>query len=82
MAISKTRTVINAAIAITGKGTQVFNDPMADGSRSVKVWGWGSAEYLVAKELLERAGLVAWIVVLPVTKLRKKPTVRVHVSEA
>ncbi len=37
MAISKTRTVINAAIAITGKGTEVFNDPMVDGSRSVKV---------------------------------------------
>ena len=81
MAISRVRTLSNAAIEITGKGTQVFNDPMADGSRSIKVWGWGSADYLVAKELLERAGLVAWIVVLPANKHRKKPTVRVHVSE-
>lgn len=34
----------------------IFNDRLKDGTRSLKVWGWGRSEYRLAKRRLERLG--------------------------
>lgn len=34
----------------------VFNDKLADGRRSLKVWGWSEATYDKAKQMLIDAG--------------------------
>ena len=34
----------------------IFNDPLVDGGRSIKVWGWGDAEYSKAVVELKLAG--------------------------
>ena len=58
MAISKTRTIINAVELMRPmQGGYIFNDKLVDGTRSVKVWGWTDADYDNAKNMLERAGL-------------------------
>lgn len=52
MQATKTRQVAN----LIGKGHMIFNDKLADGTRSLKVWGWKEAEYELAKKMLEMAG--------------------------
>jgi hypothetical protein len=50
---TKTRLVARTVCDFTGKGHVIYNDKMADGRRSLKVWGWGEDEYYRAKSLLE-----------------------------
>ncbi len=44
------------SVAKTVKNTTIFNDKLVDGTRSVKVWGFGAAEYKRCQTLLEAAG--------------------------
>ena len=40
----------------------VYNDPLVDGRRSVKVWGWTHKDYIAALGVLRAAGLSGRIV--------------------
>lgn len=42
--------------AQAGKDCRVYNDKLADGTRSVKVSGWLKGDYKLAKSTLEAAG--------------------------
>jgi len=59
---TKTRIVARALSNATGRGHMIFNDKLADGTRSLKVWGWTLAEYKAAKELLAGMGCKATLV--------------------
>jgi hypothetical protein len=59
---TKTNTIARAVIALTGRGHAVFNDRLADGRRSLKVWGWTEQDYHEAHALLTRAGCRATVV--------------------
>jgi hypothetical protein len=60
---TKTRLVARTVCDVTGKGHVIFNDKMADGRRSLKVWGWGEDEYYRAKAQLEVMGCTVKLVV-------------------
>ena len=53
---TKTRLAARTIIEQTGRGHTIFNDKLADGRRSLKVWGWSPDEYKLAKALLEQMG--------------------------
>ena len=55
-AITQTTRVARSIIHKTGRGSVIFNDRLADGKRSLKVWGWDMGEYLKAKRMLEKQG--------------------------
>ena len=64
--MAKTKTAIVAReIMNTGKGTIMFNDKLADGTRSLKVWGWTESEYRAAKRKLEAMGCEVEMVKAP-----------------
>ena len=42
--------------AQAGKSRRVYNDKLADGTRSVKVRGWRKGDYKLAKSTLEAEG--------------------------
>lgn len=56
MAVTKTMTIVRK---LAGKDATVFNDKLANGDRSIKVWGWDNTNYTNAKTVLELAGLRA-----------------------
>ena len=60
---TKTRLVARTVCDVTGRGHVIYNDKMADGRRSLKVWGWGEDEYYRAKSLLEVMGCNVKLVV-------------------
>ena len=43
----------------------VFNDPLDNGGRSIKVWGWDKSQYDAAQALLESYGYTVKQVVTP-----------------
>lgn len=53
--MTKTALIARAVVAMTGKGTSIFNDRLADGRRSLKVWGWTEMEYGRAQAMLTEA---------------------------
>lgn len=53
---TKTRATAQALSKSTGRGHIIFNDRLADGRRSLKVWGWQYSDYKVAKAMLEVFG--------------------------
>lgn len=56
MVTTKTREVARLLSAATGRGHSIFNDRLADGTRSLKVWGWTAQDYVTAQALLENMG--------------------------
>ena len=48
---------------LAGKNATVFNDKMADGRRSYKVWGWKYLDYEKAWAHLLKAGIKSEVVV-------------------
>lgn len=65
MAITKSTQVARAIIEQRKKGSIIFNDKLKDGRRSLKVWGWSSAEYLEAKRRLEAMGCEVLVMQTP-----------------
>jgi hypothetical protein len=63
MSTTLTTKVAQVVKAMTGKGTVIFNDPLSNGGRSLKVWGWTQMEYGRAQAMLSEAGCKAEIVV-------------------
>jgi hypothetical protein len=55
MTRTKTRAVARALLT-EGKGWFIFNDKLADGTRSLKVWGWAAQDYTTAQAMLEAWG--------------------------
>ena len=53
---TKTRATAQALSKSTGRGHVIFNDRLADGTRSLKVRGWAREDYKVAKAMLELWG--------------------------
>jgi hypothetical protein len=45
--------------------TRIYNDPLKDGRRSIKVRGWKFDDYANAREALRKSGLVGKIVRIP-----------------
>ena len=60
---TKTRLVARTVCDLTDRGHVIYNDKMADGRRSLKVWGWGEDEYYRAKSLLEAMNCTVKLVV-------------------
>ena len=56
MAMTKTTAVAKMVMVAQGRGTVIFNDKLADGTRSLKVWGWTDKEYKEAQKLLKLYG--------------------------
>lgn len=56
MASTLTRRVANLVCKETGRGHMIFNDKLADGTRSLKVWGWDDLDYMMAFMRLEKLG--------------------------
>lgn len=82
MAISKTMQAARAVIKKTGRGTKIFNDRLADGTRSLKVWGWTADDYALAEGLLQQQGCQTAIKQFFTTyHSHKKLVTRILVSE-
>jgi hypothetical protein len=56
MVKTKTRKVAQVLSKATGRGHMIFNDRLANGTRSLKVWGWTGQDYIAAQELLRGMG--------------------------
>ena len=75
--------------AQAGKSRRVYNDKLADGTRSVKVSGWLKGDYKLAKSTLQAAGykvkLVEFEISRAVWQVRggsaKGKQVRLHVAQ-
>ena len=83
MEVTKT---MKTARLLAGEMAVVFNDKLKTGERSLKVWGWGSADYIKAKQVLELAGCTVKKVVLTRTVKdfngkRTYTQIRLHVTE-
>ena len=53
---TKTMAVAQVLCGTNKRGTAVFNDKLADGTRSLKVWHWLKEDYEAAKAMLELWG--------------------------
>lgn len=82
-AITQTTRVARSIIHKTGRGSVIFNDRLADGKRSLKVWGWDMGEYMKAKRMLEKQGCVANIIKKHTSRTwrGKQVLIRLHVTE-
>jgi hypothetical protein len=82
MSRSKSAQIVRGLVAVTGKGSSVFNDKIR-GGRSIKVWGWTRDIYLVACEALERQGIPAQLVTTPKAKSSWSSgnSLRIHTQE-
>lgn len=81
MAVTETTRI---ARKLAGRRTTIFNDKLADGRRSLKVWGWDRFNYEICKECLEKAGHTVELVEFdtPLTYWRKAGSqIRLHVTE-
>lgn len=47
---------------LAGKNATIFNDKLADGRRSYKVWGWNYLDYEKAWAYLSQAGFKSEVV--------------------
>lgn len=65
-----------------GRGSIIFNDRLADGRRSLKVWGWSEQDYTQVARILNAAGHSSEIVSFEVNRWGKsKIQYRLHVLE-
>lgn len=79
---TKTGAIARAVIAMTGRGSLVFNDRLRDGRRSLKVWGWTFKDYEMARELLTRAKCQVQVVEFDgYSRGMVKRQIRLHVAE-
>lgn len=62
-----------------GVGRTFFNDKLSTGERSLKVWGWGPAQYEKAKRKLEKKGCSVKLVSF--VNYKQKIQIRLHVTE-
>ncbi len=53
---TKTMAVAQIVSGTNKRGTAIFNDKLADGTRSLKVWHWLKEDYEQAKAMLELWG--------------------------
>lgn len=75
--------------AQAGKSRRVYNDKLADGTRSVKVRGWRKGDYKLAKSTLEAEGYEVKLVEFDIPSYvwgyrggsAKGKQVRLHVTE-
>jgi hypothetical protein len=73
--------------AQAGKSRRVYNDKLADGTRSVKVSGWLRGDYKLAKSTLEAEGYEVKLVEFDIPSYAweywggKGKQVRLHVTE-
>ena len=75
--------------AQAGKSRRVYNDKLADGTRSVKVRGWRKGDYMLAKSTLEAEGYEVKLVEFNIPSYvwgyrggsAKGKQVRLHVTE-
>ncbi len=73
--------------AQAGKSRRVYNDKLADGSRSVKVSGWLRGDYKLAKSTLEAEGYEVKLVEFNIPlcgrgyRRDKGKQVRLHVAQ-
>ena len=84
VATTKTGKVARIIADCTGRGWLIFNDKLADGTRSLKVWGWRKEDYEQAKGFLE--GLGCKVKLVEFTKHfaranKTKTVTRLHVQE-
>lgn len=82
--VTATTAAANAVIKVTGKGWMKFNDKLKDGTRSLKVLGWGEKEYEMAREILHMAGHDVWLVEFAANSYRFNvcyKQMRLHVKE-
>lgn len=66
------------------RGSMIFNDRLADGRRSLKVWGWDKRDYLECQRLLADAGLDSKLTEAHYAASRFRPArvqYRLHVDE-
>lgn len=78
--VTKTRQVVNEI----GNAGVVFNDKLADGRRSLKVWGWTRSEYVLAANKLREMGCKVEVVNFKRRvpgRAMSKVTIRLHVEE-
>lgn len=75
--------IVRGLMAVTGKGTFVFNDAIV-GGRSIKVWGWSQDLYQVALEAMHKQGIQARLVTTPPggSPWRGGNSIRIHTQEA
>ena len=81
---TKTGSIARAVIHMTGRGFCVFNDRLADGRRSLKVWGWTDRDYETARELLTRAKCQVTVVEFEAYSARRGGNYtqrRLHITE-
>lgn len=84
MRMTKTRAVAKMVVLAQGRGHMIFNDRLADGTRSLKVWGWTLNEYTEAKKLLELYGCKVTMVQKEryINRLgQRRMVTRLHVTE-
>jgi hypothetical protein len=85
MTSTLTRRVAKLVCKETGRGHMIFNDKLADGTRSLKVWGWDDLDYMQAFMLLEKFGFKPKLVKTPVKydvrSGRMRRSTRIHVNE-
>ncbi len=78
--VTKTRQVVNEI----GNAGMVFNDKLADGRRSLKVWGWTREQYVLAANKLREMGCKVEVVNLKRrnrNKMLSRVVIRLHVEE-
>ena len=83
VATTKTGKIASAMIA-AGRGSIMYNDKLAGGRRSLKVWGWTDSDYRKAKLLLEQMGCKVEMVKTRIVKSSyhtQQPRTRLHVTE-
>ena len=78
--VTTTSKIARKVIKMTGKGSELFNDKLVSGKRSLKVWGWTPKEYFMAVELLTKEGCKVEVVSTIGSRTRKSRT-RLHVTE-
>ena len=85
MAKTKTAIVAREIMDTTKRGSIMFNDKLANGARSLKVWGWSDAEYRLAKRKLEAMGCQVAMVLAPpyydYRGMQARQSTRLHVVE-
>jgi hypothetical protein len=78
-------TTISTAVArhIAGPHAFIFNDRLADGRRSLKVWGWSKEKYTPIKTALEHLGCQVNLVEFDSCDMysAKRRVARLHVTE-
>lgn len=81
---TQTTRIARIVMKKSNKGSMIFNDRLADGRRSLKVWGWDLPQYERCQELLKKEGFTSEIVGHTYAATRWRPArtqYRLHVNE-